>query len=100
MEITCTSVLQCIINCTTNILNGCHFIGALFIYLFNLLIIISFIFIENKCLSDVIWDLKREKIFFFFLQTVDSNLGQSHKKHYGTCFNIYATGEADVWQSS
>ncbi len=23
--------------------------------------IISFIFIENKCLSDAIWDLKREK---------------------------------------
>ncbi len=24
-------------------------------------LIISFIFIENKCLSDAIWDLKREK---------------------------------------
>ncbi len=29
-------------------------------FIFNFLII-SFIFIENKCLSDAIWDLKREK---------------------------------------
>ncbi len=31
-------------------------------FIFNFLII-SFIFIENKCFSDVIWNLKRE--FFF-----------------------------------
>ncbi len=30
-------------------------------FIFNFLII-SFIFIENKYLSDAIWDLKREKI--------------------------------------
>ncbi len=29
-------------------------------FIFNFLII-SFIFTENKCLSDAIWDLKREK---------------------------------------
>ncbi len=29
-------------------------------FIFNFLII-SFIFIENKCLSDALWDLKREK---------------------------------------
>ncbi len=29
-------------------------------FIFNFLII-SFIFIENKCLSDAIWDLKRDK---------------------------------------
>ncbi len=29
-------------------------------FIFNFLII-SFTFIENKCLSDAIWDLKREK---------------------------------------
>ncbi len=29
-------------------------------FIFNILII-SFIFIENKCLSYAIWDLKREK---------------------------------------
>ncbi len=32
-------------------------------FIFNFLII-SFIFIENKCLSDAIWDLKREKKSF------------------------------------
>ncbi len=29
-------------------------------FIFNFLVI-SFIFIENKCFSDVIWNLKREK---------------------------------------
>ncbi len=48
-------------------------------------------FIDNKCLSDVIWDLKREKKKKS-LQKADSNSGQSHQKDYGTRFTNYATG--------
>ncbi len=44
-------------------------------FIFNFMII-SFIFIKNKCLSDVIWDLKREKKV---RQKVGSNSGQSRQ---------------------
>ncbi len=61
-------------------------------FIFNFLII-SFIFIENKCLSDAIWDLKREKKV---RQKAGSNSGRSRQKAHLT---IYAT-ETDVkWVS-
>ncbi len=44
-------------------------------FIFNLLII-SFLFIENKCVSDAIWDLKRQKKV---RQKTDSNSGLSRQ---------------------
>ncbi len=62
-------------------------------FIFNFLII-SFIFIENKCLSDAIWDLKREKKSS---AKGEFELGSIVSK--SMCFTIYAT-EADVkWVS-
>ncbi len=58
-------------------------------FIFNFLII-SFIFIENKCLSDVIWDLKRGKKGEFELGSIVSE---------STRLTIYAT-ETDVYQAS
>ncbi len=54
-------------------------------FIFNFLII-SLIFIENKCLSDAIWDLKREEKSLvkggFELWLITSK---------STCFTIYTT---------
>ncbi len=44
-------------------------------FIFNFLVI-SFIFIENKCFSGVIWNLKREKKV---CQKVDLNPGRSRQ---------------------
>ncbi len=88
------------VNCNFNsLLNRCYFdYKALdrytnpnhtqnFIFNFS---IISFIFIENKCLSDEIWDLQRKKKKFGIrrIQTRVNHI----KNNYGTHFTIYATG--------
>ncbi len=62
------------------------------LFIFNFLII-SLIFIENKCLYDAIQDLKREKKTV--RQKAGSNLGRSLQKDNDMRFTIYATG-ADV----
>ncbi len=51
-------------------------LGLLGYIIFNFLII-SFIFIENKCLSEAICDLKRDKKV---RQKVSLNSGRSHQK--------------------
>ncbi len=64
-------------------------------FIFNFLIM-SFIFIKNKCFSDVIWNLKREKKVH---QKADSNPGRSFQKEYDTCFTICTTESDDWWPS-
>ncbi len=53
------------------------------------MLIISFIFIENKGLSDAIWDLKKgeKKVS----QKADSNPGRTRQKECNACFIICAT---------
>ncbi len=60
----------------------------------SMFLIISLIFIENKCLYDAIWGLKRErkKKVRPIGQRRDRTTGRSRQKDHDTRFNICATG--------
>ncbi len=59
-------------------------------FIFNFLII-SFIFIENECLSDAIWDLKRKK-----KSSAKGGIELGSIATKSTRLTIYTT-ETDIW---